>query len=404
MPVWRKSQVKFFKSIGDKTSVFPAIDGKRARDYLLLWVLAFCHYAAALSFFAFPLQVVRWGYSTMVVAFLAFAMDGTLVAVRPLVKWLIDRLMARNSLFLSSILLVAVVFLLFAAGDSLPILILAKALHGVSLSIFIVANLVYLHVVLPPSMTRRGMLWLGTTAMLPQLFMISLAEWAILSDRLWTYYGMLLFLAVSACLLSVALKPRSATNSEPVTMRYLLREKDFQKLGVLAFSQAFMICMINNFMALLLGERAVPVSAFFIPFALGTLLVRGPLAAFVDRKNPYKVLVAGFSVMAVSTAGLALSYSWNATAIFAFLLGLGFAPLQSTVISLAVEAFPQDRTAVITGIMTAEDSAWAAGPLAGGVLGSVSVTLIYWGSSAAGIAAALFGKLALTGKEKGGNE
>jgi hypothetical protein len=54
--------------------------------------------------------------------------------------------------------------------------------------------------------------------------------------------------------------------------------------------------------------------------------------------------------------------------------------------------------------MTAEDSAWAAGPLAGGVLGSVSVTLIYWGSSAAGIAAALFGKLALTGKEKGGNE
>lgn len=385
--------MKYFGSGGDKPSAFSGVGGERARDYLLLWVLAFCHYAAALSFFAFPLQVVRWGYSTMVVALMAFAMDGTLVAVRPLVKWLIDRLMARNSLFLSSVLLVVVVFLLFAAGDSLPVLILAKALHGVSLSIFIVANLVYLHVVLPPSMTRRGMLLLGTTAMLPQLFMISLAEWAILSDRLWAYYGMLLFLAASACILSVALKPRSAVAGAPVTFRSLLAEKNFQKLGVLAFSQAFIICMTNNFMALLLGERSVPVSAFFIPFALGTLLVRGPLAAFVDNRNPYKVLVSGFSVMAVSAAGLALSHSWNVAAIFAFLLGVGFAPLQSTVISLAVEAFPQDRTAVITGIMTAEDSAWAAGPLVGGVLGSVSVALIYWGSSAAGIAAAIFVKM-----------
>ena len=385
--------MKYFGSGGDKPSAFSGVGGERARDYLLLWVLAFCHYAAALSFFAFPLQVVRWGYSTMVVALMAFAMDGTLVAVRPLVKWLIDRLMARNSLFLSSVLLVVVVFLLFAADDSLPVLILAKALHGVSLSIFIVANLVYLHVVLPPSMTRRGMLLLGTTAMLPQLFMISLAEWAILSDRLWAYYGMLLFLAASACILSVALKPRSAVAGAPVTFRSLLAEKNFQKLGVLVFSQAFIICMTNNFMALLLGERSVPVSAFFIPFALGTLLVRGPLAAFVDNRNPYKVLVSGFSVMAVSTAGLALSHSWNVAAIFAFLLGVGFAPLQSTVISLAVEAFPQDRTAVITGIMTAEDSAWAAGPLVGGVLGSVSVALIYWGSSAAGIAAAIFVKM-----------
>ena len=385
--------MKYFGSGGDKPSAFSGVGGERARDYLLLWVLAFCHYAAALSFFAFPLQVVRWGYSTMVVALMAFAMDGTLVAVRPLVKWLIDRLMARNSLFLSSVLLVVVVFLLFAAGDSLPVLILAKALHGVSLSIFIVANLVYLHVVLPPSMTRRGMLLLGTTAMLPQLFMISLAEWAILSDRLWAYYGMLLFLAASACILSVALKPRSAVAGAPLTLRHLLAEKNFQKLGVLVFSQAFIICMTNNFMALLLGERSVPVSAFFIPFALGTLLVRGPLAAFVDNRNPYKVLVSGFSVMAVSAAGLALSHSWNVAAIFAFLLGVGFAPLQSTVISLAVEAFPQDRTAVITGIMTAEDSAWAAGPLVGGVLGSVSVALIYWGSSAAGIAAAIFVKM-----------
>lgn len=385
--------MKFFDSGKGRASGLKAMSGGRVRDYLLLWVLAFCHYAAALSFFAFPLQVVRWGYSTMVVALMAFAMDGTLVAVRPLVKWLIDRLMARNSLFLSSVLLVVVVFLLFAAGDSLPVLILAKALHGVSLSIFIVANLVYLHVVLPPSMTRRGMLLLGTTAMLPQLFMISLAEWAILSDRLWAYYGMLLFLAASACILSVALKPRSAVAGAPVTLRYLLAEKNFQKLGVLVFSQAFIICMTNNFMALLLGERSVPVSAFFIPFALGTLLVRGPLAAFVVNRNPYKVLVSGFSVMAVSAAGLALSHSWNVAAIFAFLLGVGFAPLQSTVISLAVEAFPQDRTAVITGIMTAEDSAWAAGPLVGGVLGSVSVALIYWGSSAAGIAAAIFVKM-----------
>lgn len=370
-----------------------AIGGGRARDYLLLWVLAFCHYSAALSFFAFPLQVVRWGYSTMAVAILAFAMDGTLVAVRPAVKWLIDRFMARNSLSLSSVLLVLTVLMFFAAGDSIPLLLLAKVLHGLSLSVFLVANIVYLHVVLPPSMTRRGMLWLGTTAMLPQLFMISLAEWAILSGKLWAYYGMLLFLALVACGLSAALKPRSARPGAPVTMGSLIKERHFRRLALMTFSQALIICMTNNFMALLLGERGVPISAFFVPFAIGTLLLRGPLAAAVDARDPHRVLVAGFSVIAFSTASLALAHSWVMTAASAFLLGLGFAPLQSTVIALAVEAYPQDRTAVITGIMTAEDAAWATGPLVGGILGTAAVTLIYWGSSATGFAAALFGKV-----------
>ncbi len=374
----------------------PAVlDSRRARDYLLLWVLAFCHYSAALSFFAFPLQVVRWGYSTMTVALLAFAMDGTLVVVRPAVKWLIDRFLAKNSLVLSSAFLVATVLMLFAAGDSLPLLLLAKAMQGVSLSIFLVANLVYLHVTLPPSMTRRGMLWLGTTAMLPQLFMISYAEWAIMSGRLWAYYGMLLVLALGACVLSALLTPRSAKPGERVTMGFLMKERSFRKLALLAFSQAFIICMTNNFIALLLGERDVPVSAFFVPFALGTLLLRGPFATLVDARDPHRILVAGFCAVAASTAGLALSRTWELTASFAFLLGIGFAPLQSTVIALAVDACPRDRTAVITGIMTAEDTAWATGPLVGGVLGSAAVTLIYWGGSLAGVAAALFGKTML---------
>jgi MFS family permease len=369
------------------------IEAERARDYLLLWVLAFCHYSAALSFFAFPLQVVRWGYSTMIVALLAFAMDGTLVAVRPVVKWLIDRFMAKNSLVLSSAFLVVTVLMLFVAGDSLPLLLFAKAMHGVSLSIFLVANLVYLHVVLPPEMTRRGMLWLGTTAMLPELFMISYAEWAITSERLWAYYGMLLVLATGACVLSALLTPRSAKPGKRVTMGFLIKERPFRKLALMTFSQALIICMTNNFIALLLGERGVGVSAFFVPFALGTLLLRGPLATLVDARDPRGILFAGFCVVAVSTAGLALSYTGVVTAAFAFLLGIGFAPLQSTVIALALNAYPQDRTAVITGIMTAEDTAWATGPLVGGLLGSVGVTLIYWGGSLAGITAALFGKV-----------
>jgi MFS family permease len=384
--------VKFFASGKGRSSGLKAMGGGRGRDYLLLWILAFCHYSVALSFFAFPLQVVRWGYSTMAVAFLAFAMDGTVVAVRPAVKWFIDRFMGKNSLFLSSVLLVVTVLMLFAAGDSFPLLLFAKAMHGVSLSIFLVANLVYLHVVLPPEMTRRGMLWLGTTAMLPELFMISYAEWAILSDRLWAYYGMLLVLALAACVLSATLTSRSAKPGRKVTMGFLLGEKGFRKLAVMAFSQAFIICMTNNFIALLLGERGVPVSAFFVPFALGTLLLRGPMAMSIAARDPHKVLVAGFSMIALATAGLALSCTWMMTTSFAFLLGIGFAPLQSTVISLAVETCPEDRTAVITGIMTAEDTAWASGPLVGGILGSAAVTFIYWGSSAAGVAAAVFGK------------
>jgi len=128
----------------------------RYRDYVFLLMIALLHYSAAMVFFAFPIQVIKWGYTTMHVAILAFSMDGVLIAVRPLVKRLIDRHKAQKALVFASFILLVVPIILLMAGRSFPLLILAKAFHGVALSIFIVANLVYVHALFPPEMMRRS--------------------------------------------------------------------------------------------------------------------------------------------------------------------------------------------------------------------------------------------------------
>jgi len=354
------------------------------KDYLVLFALTLAHHCAVVCFFAFPLQVVAWGYGVMGVALLAFAMDVTVVGVRPLVKWLLDTFSARAALFLASLFLLATPFVMAWAGSSLPLLVLGRMCHGLSLSLLLVGSLVYAHAALPPLMARRGILWLGITSMLPYLFMVSLAEKTITTGRINLFYAILAFLGSASLLLSVFLKPHRTVAKHRVTMKGLVGVPAFRGLLMLAFSGAMVICVTNNFMALLLVERGIPVSAFFIPFALATLALRGPLAFRIERLDPRRVITGCFAVMAVAVLGEAFSMTVWVFVVFALLHGAGFGPLEPFIFSFTAEVFPHDRNAVFTGVMTAEDAAWASGPLLGGLLGSVSVVFAWAG--AAGLA------------------
>ncbi len=354
------------------------------RDYLLLFGLTLAHHCAVVCFFAFPLQVVAWGYGVMSVALLAFAMDITVVGVRPLVKWLLDTFSARAALVLASLFLLITPFVMAWAGSSLPLLVLGRMCHGLSLSLLLVGSLVYAHAALPPPMARRGILWLGVTSMLPYLFMVSVAEKTIMNGRIDIFYAILAFLGLTSLFFSVFLKPYRAVSKHRVTMKGLVSVPAFRGLLMLAFSGAMVICVTNNFMALLLVERGIPVSAFFIPFALATLTLRGPLAFWVERCDPRRVVVACFVVMAAAVLGEAFSMTGRLFVVFALLHGVGFGPLEPVIFSFTAELFPHDRNAVFTGVMTAEDAAWASGPLLGGLMGSVSVVFAWVG--AAGLA------------------
>ena len=351
----------------------------RYRDYMLLLIIALCHYSAAMVFFAFPIQVIKWGYSTMHVAILAFSMDGVLIAVRPLVKKLIDRYKAQKALVVASFFLLIVPVILFIAGKSFPVLVLAKAFHGVALSIFLVANLVYVHVLFPPEMTRRALLWLGATAILPQLVFISFAEKAILSGRLWLFYGGIAFMAILALFLSLRLSERGGSLESPTRIAPLFHRKEFLYLAFLVFSQALVICISSNFMALLLEKKGISLWRFFTPYAVGTLLVRGPLAVWVSKVSPRIVLVLGFSAMALSAAGIVVFHDPLLILMCSFLLGIAFAPLQPTLISVAVERIKYEKNALLTAVITSDDMAWAFGPLIGGFLGKTSVVVAYYG-------------------------
>jgi len=359
------------------------------RDYMLLLVISLCHYTAVMVFFAFPLQVVRWGYSTMDVAILAFSMDGVLLAIRPWVKKLIDKHKAKRSLFISSMFLLLVPVILAVAGRSFPLLVVAKAVHGVSLSIFIVANLVYVHALFSQDMIRKALLWLGTTAMLPQLFFISLAEKAILSGRLWLFYGGVALLAASALMLSLRLGDRGGELESPTSISPLLRRKEFFYVAFLVFSQAMVISVSSNFMALLLEKRGISLWRFFTPYAVGTLLVRGPLAPWVSKISPRLVLVLGFFTLSLSVALLVASHSPTWVLVSSFLVGMSFAPLQPTLISVAVEKIKYERNALLTAVITSDDMAWTFGPLIGGFLGRSSVVVAYYALVVVAMVAAL---------------
>lgn len=186
-------------------------------------------------------------------------------------------------------------------------------------------------------------------------------------------------MALLALFLSLRLSDRGGSLESPTRMAPLFYRKEFLHLAFLVFSQALAICISSNYMALLLARKGISLWRFFTPYAVGTLLVRGPLAVWVSKVSPKIVLVLGFSAMALSATGIVVFHDPSLVLICSFLFGMAFAPLQPTLISVAGEIIKYEKNALLTAVITSDDLAWAFGPLIGGFLGRSSIVFAYYG-------------------------
>jgi MFS family permease len=349
------------------------------RDYLLLWSTAFLHLCVAMTFFAFPIQLVRWGFSTMDVAWLAFSMDCALVLVRPVVKWVLDHMGPKSTLMLASALLALASLAMYLADDRFWLLVPAKMLHGVSLSFLLVAYIVYASHALPLPLLQRGLSWLGLTTILPQLVIVPFAEKLLLSEHVGLFFFSLGFLAIVALLCASLLTFRDVPPEESRSSSdNMLQNSLFRQILTITFAQNLVNCIVQTFVALLAASRGSYASAFFIPYSLGNLLTRGILARRISLFLPMSVVLTSLCGISVAVFGISLAKTTAVLALFSGLYGLFQGPLDPSMMALTARLFPKKRNAAFTGYMTSQDTAWALGPLFGGSIGGHSLASIFF--------------------------
>lgn len=350
----------------------PEIRGWK-RDYLLLWTVTFAHLCAANSFLAFPLQLLKWNYSVMDIAWLAFAMDGTLVAIRPGVKWFLDAFRARSTMLLSSVLLVLAAFLYQLAGSHFRWLVLAKMTHGISLSFLLVAYMVYASHLLPSRVKQRYISWLSIPNILPQFVVLPWVEWLIRSGRLPFFFGFIGFCGLVGTLCSLLLRDLRGSSEGERPFAHLMKDPRYSRILALVLGENISNAITQTFASILAAKRGFPVSGFFAAYSLGTLVTRGALAGFFERFTLRAVIAGTLAGLTLCLSVIVFTHSLPLFILASLAYGLCQGPLDPALLTYTGKLFPFDPNAAFTGYMTAQDIAWASAPLIGGPVGNNAV-------------------------------
>ena len=298
-----------------------------------------------------------------------------MIVCRPLGSWTMERLGIRRALIGSSIISAAA-----AAGIALSlsdpaILLIFRAISGISASVFIVATIAYQSMILDARSRGIGFALFTTGSMLPMATIVPLSEFLLKMGHSNYYLWLPVFVALICLAISLGVRDISAeTQEKPVwgTYKNMLCCPGVKTLYLTAFltslADGATLCA-----AALAEDRGVPVSWFMISVAVAAVIIR--TAGFRTMDNIPRILLAApaAGLMGVSLLCLSFSSSWISFVIFGLAFGFGIGagfPTDLSIIGdlLSIEYHPKATGSLLLAI----DLGWVVTPL---VFGSISPLL-----------------------------
>ncbi len=289
-----------------------------------------------------------------------------MIVCRPLGSLAMERLGIRRALIGSSIISAAA-----AAGIALSlsdpaILLIFRAISGISASIFIVATIAYQSMILDARSRGIGFALFTTGSMLPMATIVPLSEFLLKMGH--SYYYLWLPVIVALICLAISLRVRdisAETQEKPVwgTYKNMLCFPGIKTLYMTAFLMSLAdgatLCA-----AALADDRGVTVSWFMISVAVAAVIIR--TAGFRAMNNIPRILLAApaAGLMGLSLLCLSFSSSWISFVIFGLAFGFGIGagfPTDLSIIGdlLSIEYHPKATGSLLLAI----DLGWVITPL-----------------------------------------
>jgi len=294
-----------------------------------------------------PLYVEQMGGSPSQVGLAMGAFAMAAILARPYVGRLVDKLGGKPSLLLGS-LLFTVGPLLYIVSHSVPVLLLARFLHGFSISATSTAFIVIIAALAPPG--RSGEAIGLSAAAMPVSLMIAPALGADLLKS-WGFVPLFILSAsVAALSLLVALfiveprstdpNDRSGKESEGTFLQVIRLRSVWVPsgaMGILAVSYG----AITTFLPLSAVQQGIAnPGLFFTAYGL-TVIVAQVLAGRVsDLMGRQRVMVPGMILLALAFPMLAWTRSLPLLLVVAVLYGLGFGAVRVNLNALLVDNVP----------------------------------------------------------------
>ncbi len=279
-----------------------------------------------------PLYIVHIGGSPADNGLASWALALAALLTRPLAGVLADRWGRRPVLVLGAVLLSGGP-LLYAFASNVPLLLGARAIHGVGLALFSTAYPAFIADLLPPGRYGEGLGLANAVPMLSMAVAPLLGEWA---EREFGFE--VLFLALGAVggigvLATLMLPGRGGSGhgqalrlgSEQAGLRRALRHRGVRvgTLGMALLGLPFGAFMV--FLPLLADMRGLGGTGWaFTAFAIAASLSQPAAGRFADRWGTRKTALAGLALVGLVAGGLAAVADRWALLALAGLFGVGF--------------------------------------------------------------------------------
>jgi MFS family permease len=297
--------------------------------------------SAFLLFFSFqaifpvsPLYIVEVGGASADNGLATWVFTLAALLIRPLAGILSDRWGRKPVLVLGAVFFSSGP-LFHAFASNVPLLLVAKALHGIGLGCFSTAYQAFVADLLPPSRYGEG---LGVASIAPSLAMVIaplFGESMVAAfDFRWSFF---VFGAIGGLgfLTTFWLPGRNSgsvrdSSAEGGSLREALRQPGVRagSLGMALLGVSFGTFI--SFLPLLASARGLGgVGLVFAIYALAGVLARPVAGRATDRWGPRWVVLLGLLVVGLSVAGLSIVTGRWALMGSAFLMGIGGATASS---------------------------------------------------------------------------
>lgn len=302
-----------------------------------------------------PLYAVSLGADTSAVGWLVGAFSVTALLARPYVTNASERI-GRRPMYLAGALIFTVAPLSYIVARSIPLLLAARALHGLGITLFLVSAWALVADLIPPSRRGEGMGYYSLT------FLVGMAVAPPIAVPLLPlvgfegiFVGASVLAAVSLALsLMVPERKRERAYARLPSFLALARYRWLLIPTIALIGGALTLGVIQSFLPLYIAERdAGNVGVFFSIYAVATLVSRALIGPLSDRVGRIQVLIPAQMLVAVTMVLLGRIESERDLMVVAVLYAVSFGTLLPIVTAIVVDRAPDDVRGAALSVATA---------------------------------------------------
>lgn len=350
------------------------------RNFIVIsFVNLFIFFSFQMIFPVLPLYIKQLGGTDDVIGLVMGIFTVSTVISRPVTGLLLDSF-SKKIVLMFGLVIFFIAVSLYGAVHTIGIIILVRLLHGIGWGFTGTSSATIAANIIPKSRFAEGM---GYFSLANGLSMAIAPAVGIYVSSIYGIHEVFIasaILAVLSFILASLLKTHKNTKPSEPTMHKELYEKASINAAVMMFFLSFTYGSIISFLPLYAYSEGVnDIGLFFTFYALTMLVTRPVVGKIIDRFGLNIVILPGFACLLLGITLLSEAKDIHDFLGVAFIYGLGFGALQTSLQTMAVRNIPHQRLGAATAtLFTGFDLGMGSGVITlGAVAGVYGYSVMY---------------------------